>query len=204
MTFFRIDKDPIPDEQSYYDFFSSSKQRGNWALPNAFKSKEEAVSFLYKNNMPLDLIDKLLVKTEFGWQLPTPPKTLFGLDTNSEHALDGLKIFFHPGFYLQIWEGNTVGDIYEPFFRHEVAGVNVSDIQTYGDLFYPIKLLISMKIPEGLDMPIGMGMDPRGGEAEAWQQAFIEWIDEACEKKGIDNPLYAARSKLTSFLLGQS
>jgi len=139
MIFLRSDRDPIPDKQSYYDWTSYiGGKEGLWSAANYFETKEELIeAFTNKTRATAELLEKLIVHTKRGWQIATPPNTLFGwvADIPMEH------FYFQPGGYLQVWEGYPVGD--SLYFS-----IVDKSIMTDGELFVPIKMLYCYKIPD--------------------------------------------------------
>jgi hypothetical protein len=189
--YFRIDNNPAPDQQSYYDFrpnegwkpsSADSSVMGHWELPNAFKTREDGLNYL--KQFDLEYLSDLLVETQYGWQVATPPKTLFGIWWQDESLGKSLITFLKPNKYLQIWLGNPVGDVYQTDLSRGNA------FQTAGVLFYPAKLVISLLLPSDpfAECPV-MGMGYGGSQEQIWFYRFWKWIDDNCKKQGVPNPV---------------
>jgi len=139
MIFIRCDIDPIPDEQSYYDWEEElGGEAGPWGF-NVFKTKEEA-------ELAFGDIADLLVETDHGWQLPTPPKTLFGYNMDapsSDLTVDDKIMLFSLNYsmgFIQVFEGIPVGDRFLNSIESKYVG-------TDGELFVPIKMIACHEIP---------------------------------------------------------
>jgi len=181
MKFLRGDRDKTPDKQSYYDWHpylgGRNSGEGLYDSHNFFKTEIEIIHFLYSNEVPLAIAKQMIMETERGWQLATPPKTLFGYNTDESFNLIDFDII-SANNYLQIWEGVPVGDIYGKILTKS------HNIFTDGDLFIPVKMLYCYKII-----------------ANIWDYSFAAMEQWYNNKEWSVNPFTQKAASLTRFLL---
>jgi hypothetical protein len=185
MIFLRIDRDPNPDDQSYYDVGDAGS--GNWGVPNAFSNKEKAIEYLRKSGIDDATINERLTETRYGWQFATPAKSLFGIsltdiidDDSSESGdiLTMLDLFIRPNMYLQVFEG-------------KIANEDFDFDTSVGSLFVPVRMIACYKIPN-------YKFEEYSDEWDDFMYRLKGWLNQAVWSV---NPFNASKSRLTEFLL---
>jgi len=163
MKFLRIDKDETVDTQSYYDDRGWGQEE-NWQ--SSWPTRDSAIDNLVHTygDRHKQYIEEHVIKTEIGWGLPAGEGFLFGqcVDPTRPEGWNTLSIlaYYKAGRYLQVWEGTWI-DEYSRLRRDSVWD---------GDLFIPIRLLRSWKIPP---LRTYEPEDANWDEWEAWKKTDL-------------------------------
>lgn len=188
--FFRIDSDPNPDTQSFYDnagiaygkklkskFFS--KQYAIESFLNIIQNEYKQRDWVWDESIPQWLEDNVVQTAPRQWGLPTPPNTLFGVgaDASPDEITEQLYEYSKAGRYLQVWEGTWVND------NSPIRKVRPWD----GELFIPQRLLQQWQITPQAMKFLGTDSFYEWAKAKVWDYPPWEYPKTAALKKTLTN-----------------